>query len=188
MSFLDLFKAESYHLTLGAERVTVRSLDTGNYVTCRSEFVLDDDGTVGAVRVISASPNVDEAVVAGGSPNGGTGTRVNPFGHPRVVLDQFRAAETLIRHVIDAVRTRRRSSAYVVFVQLAASPEGGLSLVEERALVDSMEQATLGRVHIVPPSISVSNQDVDRVYADVRSGRLDASRTTEVIQRWEARD
>lgn len=145
----------------------MRSLDTGGYIKCRSEFLVDDEGEVAKIYVESSNVDIPE----GRASNEAT-QKVSPFGHPRVVMDQYRLAESFIKYLFDEIRSSWRTGAKRVFFELSYEPEGGISEIEKRALRDSLEHAGGRLVTLLRPSASVSDQDIDYAYDVLSSTRF----------------
>ena len=77
--------------------------------------------------------------------------RVAPFdSHPRVLVDDFEAAEILLKHAVRSVA----SNSFLMpraFVQVTKKLDGGVSAIEHRALQEICQQAGIGKVIFLGP-------------------------------------
>jgi actin-like ATPase involved in cell morphogenesis len=76
--------------------------------------------------------------------------RVNPFAHARVVIHEFEIAQALFRYVLQRVLPPRSLLRPHALIQPLRALQGGISDVEERALIEAIVAAGArsGSLHI----------------------------------------
>jgi len=78
----------------------------------------------------------------GAAASAASGTRINPFKHPRILISDFRVAEVLLMHAFKSVCPRSWLRPHPIAVCHVVEPlEGGLSEIEVRALMEMIEGA-----------------------------------------------
>jgi len=95
-------------------------------------------------------------------------TATDPFSTKRVVFADFLKAEALMRSMLEELEGKRRfPRSKNIAVQQVVYPDGGLSDIEKRALVDSCEHAGGKVVLVIEPGSHLSNKDVLRKLKDL---------------------
>ncbi len=101
-----------------------------------------DDSPVVALREPTNGPAVVAAIGRGAESLAGPDIRrVNPFSHERVVVHEFEIAQALFRYVLRRVLPPRSLLRPHAVIQPLRVLSGGISDVEERALVEAIVAA-----------------------------------------------
>jgi rod shape-determining protein MreB len=75
--------------------------------------------------------------------------RVYPFGHPRVIVHEFLVAEKLMKYAFHHVLSGPLIAlSPIAVVQVMSAPEGGLTDIENRALLEVCTVAGAREVHM----------------------------------------
>lgn len=108
------------YVRITRQQVFARNVNTGEQFSCRARVGID---TRGAIRSIGEPVAPDCAKT------------VDPFNHPRVVVDDYDTAEALLRFVCaKMMESARFATAPLVVVHADMALDGGLSSLEARAL------------------------------------------------------
>jgi len=93
---------------------------------------------------------------------------VNPFSHPRVLLDDFFVAEKLLQHTFHLLLGKKFiSPAPLVVIQPMEKIEGGLTMIERKAFTELALGAGAREVALYQGSeLLVSNFDFKKIKAD----------------------
>ncbi len=127
--------AGPYYVRIGRQRLSVRD--------AKSAATYDMTPVVG----VKGEPPV---IVSIGLPVAPDADRsINPFDHPRLVVSDYDAAEKVLAHAIREIAGAAwfRPSPVIV-VHPLDKLDGGLSPLEERALLELAESAGAGSAHI----------------------------------------
>ena len=126
-SIAALFAGGPYYVRISAERIAARDVRTGNSVECKAVLGLDAR---------------DEIVSVGEPVSPGAVRTVRPFDHPRIVVDDYVAAERVLQHVIRRLSgSRWLAASPVVLIHPDVELAGGLTPIEVRALRELAEGA-----------------------------------------------
>jgi len=93
---------------------------------------------------------------------------INPFSHPRALLNDFLVAEKLLQHAFHLLFCKKTlSPAPLVVMQPMEKIEGGLTMIERKAFTEMALGAGAREVALHQGSeLSVSNIDFKKVKAD----------------------
>ena len=109
--------------------------------------------------------------ISGDKRSGNSSTiKVNPFSHPRTVIHQFEYAELLIRFLVKRLVTGWWLSLKTAYFQLDYSPEGGLTDIEKRALVDSLVHSGFKNVYILKQNAAETK--ITELHQELREKRF----------------
>ena len=141
-----VFAGSPYYLRVNRERVVVRDVSTAKSVEVASKIGIDSSD-----NVLSVGDPVDPAA-----------TKVlNPFRHPRVLIDDFSGGERVVRFAFRRLSGRGAIlTAPNVIAHADFSLEGGLTQIEVRALREMLEGAGARKVHIWHGSRILSDDEV----------------------------
>ena len=93
------------------------------------------------------------------------GTKTNPFSHPRVLAHDFQALEKIFMHAfMEVLKTRRLRLTPIVVLQIDERLDGGLTLIESRALKEAAFNAGAYEVYIHGGSPLTNQQVKDGAY------------------------
>lgn len=125
----DLLAGGPYYVRLRRDRISVRDARNGRYF---------DDEPIAALG--PGDPPTIEAI--GSASRVSSGRVVNPFAHPRVLVDDFTIAEKVITYAIKAVSDGQLlAPSPIVVVHVTEELEGGLAPMEYRVLRELFESA-----------------------------------------------
>ena len=145
-----VFASGPYYIRINRERLSARDVDTGRVYEGKPCLEIDASNNVVSVGN-SVSP---------------VGNRiVNPFDHPRIVIDDFSAAEKVLGYAVrELTGTRYFMPSPVMVIHPDVELEGGISAVESRALLELAEScgARKARVHY---GHQLTDQDVKDIAA-----------------------
>lgn len=101
-------------------------------------------------------------------PSGSNIEVVNPFSHPRALLNDFFVAEKLVQHAFHSVLGKKFiSSAPAVVVHPMDKIEGGLTMIEKKAFRELAFGAGAREVELYQgPALSIMNFDFEQIKAD----------------------
>jgi rod shape-determining protein MreB len=93
---------------------------------------------------------------------------VNPFSHPRALLNDFFVAEKLLQHIFHLLLGKKITSpAPLVVIQPMEKIEGGLTMIERKAFTEMALGAGAREVALHQGSeLSVLNMDFKKIQAD----------------------
>ncbi len=137
-----------FYVRINRERIAVRNVSNGDFFECRPLLGLDSSNIVASIG-LPVSPDAVK--------------RINPFDHPRVLVDDFHVAEKILAYAIrqaSGMKYFRPSPVAVVHPDLDL--EGGLAPIEARALRELTESAGARRV-LVHYGRVLSDEDVKNV-------------------------
>ncbi len=123
-----------YYLRVSRDRVLARNVSTGHFVEVTPKIGVDNKYTIVSV----------------GDPVDPQATKVlRPFEHPRVLFNEFAAAEKILQFVIRELSPKKFfAPSNVVVVHPDSELEGGLTQIEARALREMVQGAGAREVHI----------------------------------------
>ena len=132
---LRAFSGGPFYIRISRDRIKVRDASGGGY--------FDDEPLVG---LSDDTPTIITAV--GG--NARTSAKwVNPFSHPRIIIDDFLIAEKLLMHSFRQVSGNRHIRvAPIAVMHVTEKLEGGLTRIESRALQELAMSAGARECHI----------------------------------------
>ncbi len=120
-----LFASGPYYVRVNRERLSARDVATGEEVECRTHISINDSKIVVSV----GDPISPEAT-----------NTLQPFDHPRILIEDYTAAEKIFMYVV------RKLSGYKYFMPspvMVVHPdlelEGGITQIELRALREIAE-------------------------------------------------
>lgn len=148
----------SYYVTAGKELLTVRNLDTNNWVSIHPEVGLDERDFLSQIVVLDSNFSVERKL------KGIMVRKVNTLNHPRTVLSDFEIFEMTLRWVIRSLKVNWWETSHLFFFNLNYEPEGGLADIEIRAIKDSMEHCGAKALHLLKPSTIISDEQVREFY------------------------
>jgi len=101
------------------------------------------------VATVETTESGKEQVTAIGVSSGLiSGERINPFDHPRLIINDFHLAEKIIHHAIRSLfNSSGLSLSPIVVIHVVEDLEGGITPVECRALQEAVEGAGARRVY-----------------------------------------
>lgn len=174
---LGAFLWDSYYIEAGKENFYIKCFESGQWIRCKSEFMIDEKQNICKIFIESGTIELNENRSIQVNTE-----RVNPFNHPRVVLHQFELAEQFIRCLIGKFKAGWWTSTRTFIFQLDYAPDGGFTDIELRAIRDSLEHSGAKEVYIIKPDISVSERKVDDLYQEISKQRF--SRKKKLNPEW----
>lgn len=123
-----------YYVRLNKRRIVGRNIATGAVFESSACVSID-----GSKTVVSIGEPIDSAATV----------TIWPFNHPRILIEDFTAAEEIFCYVVrelTSVRFIKPSPLMVVHPDLEL--EGGVSQIESRALLEIAEGCGARRVHV----------------------------------------
>lgn len=125
--FLGVIAAGPYYIRINRERISVRNVSSGDSFECRALVGIDS-----ANRVVSVGLPVSPDAVK----------QLNPFEHPRVLVDDFTIAEKVFAYAVRKVSGMSLlSPSPIVVVHPDLELDGGLAAIESRVLSELSEGA-----------------------------------------------
>jgi len=129
-----LIASGPYYVRLNRRRITVRNIATGAQFECTACLSINDSKTIVSVGE-PISPNATSTIW--------------PFKHPRILIEDFTAAEKLIRHALrQLTKARIIQPSPIVIVHPDLDLEGGITQIESRALMEIAEACGARKVHV----------------------------------------
>lgn len=123
-----------YYLRISRDRVLIRNVSTGEVVEVAPKLGLD-----GSDVVLSVGDPVSPGAVR----------TLNPFQHPRVLVNNFTGGEKIVQYAIRKLAgTRLIAPSPIVVVHPDVELEGGLTQIEARALREMVEGAGARKVYL----------------------------------------
>ena len=111
-----------YYVRISRKRLTVRDASSGRTFDDEPIFVTSNDQTPKIQGIGAASRNLQ-------------GLRVSPFLHPRIIIDNFVAAEKLLSLAFRSISIGKLFvTSPIVVIHVTEQLAGGLSNIERRAL------------------------------------------------------
>ncbi len=131
-----LFSGGPYYIRISRTRLNVRDASNG--------AVYDDE------PLVAISPGDRPTILAIGSAASGVSENcVNPFAHPRLVIDDFQVAEKLLLYAFKQLAPNRFLAASpIAVIHVIDEFEGGLGQIERRAMLELAEGAGARRAYL----------------------------------------
>lgn len=140
-----------YYVRINRERIAVRNVSSGESFECHALLGIDNSN-----RVVSVGYPVSQDAVR----------KVNPFDHPRVLVDDFLVAEKIFAHAIRELSGMTLfRPAPVVLVHPDIDLEGGLTSIEARVLRELAEGAGARKTFIHYGPV-LNDDDVKRIASE----------------------
>lgn len=156
------FFYDSFYIKAGKETFFIKSLTTGKWIHCKSEFELDKQYRVKKISGISSNL---KSINKSWNQNGDL--KINPFGHSRVIIHQFEALDIFTRTLVkELIPSFWRSSRTFIF-HLDYEPLDGLTDIELRVIRDYLEHCGAKEVYIINPKYSLSESKLDSLYHQI---------------------
>ncbi len=153
-----MFK-NTFYIKAGKEHFYIRSLKSKNWIRCNSTFEIDENLRIKKITGFeSSNSNVENKWTSSG-----TITR-NPFGHPRVVVNEFEYFMPFVKTLLKELRQNVFQKPHGIIFHIDYNPIGGLSDIEIREIRLFLEHLGAKAIYIVNPEKSVSVEDVENFY------------------------
>jgi rod shape-determining protein MreB len=150
-----LFGSPLLYVKIYRNRLVVRDVHAGIYYEDQPLVVLTEGDNPTILSI-------------GAQPQGVSPRVVNPFAHPRVIVDDFEIAEKVIRFAFKQVLGKRLviMTRPVVVMHPLVRLEGGLAGIERRALCELATSAGAGTVHVWEGRELSDDEIQQRIYLD----------------------
>lgn len=136
------------YIRVNRERIAIRNVSSGNVFECRPLLGIDSSNRVASVGY----PVSPDAV-----------RQINPFDHPRVLVDDFMIAEKIFAYAIREISGMTYfRPAPVVLVHPDIDLKGGLTPIEVRVLRELAENAGARKTFIHYGQV-LSDDDVRKI-------------------------
>lgn len=142
------------YLRLDRQRIFARNVGTGEQFACRAQLWVDAENSVRSI----------------GEPLALESTRViQPFDHPRVLIDDYDMAEKLVQFAISTLmQTQTFATSPDVVMHADLELEGGLSSIEARALHEMAIHAGARRI-LIHEGEALTDDTVNAMLAEIDS-------------------
>lgn len=157
----------SYYIKAGKENFYIKCFESEQWIRCKSEFEVDDNGRI--QKIYTSSSNLDQKE---NKPLQVATKRINPFNHPRTILHHYELAEQFIRYLIRKFTANWWTSTRTFIFQLDYAPEGGITDIELKAIRESLEHSGATEIFIIKPNISIPENKVDALYQKISQKRF----------------
>jgi len=130
------------YVQIWENRIKVTNINTGNIYDEKPLIAIETDEK-GNKKILEFGNNA-------ASQSGRQVEIINPFSHPRVLFSDFESGEKLLQHILFLLLGNKRlSSSPVVVIHPMEKIEGGLTMIEKRALSELGAGAGAGAREIV---------------------------------------
>lgn len=156
----------SFYIRAGKEQIYIKCFENDSWLRCSSSVGFDENNNVQRIKILAGSNRKQYSV----SKNPALKIQ-NPFDHPRLVYNQFENAKAVIQYLVNYLRRlppgNRWKMIKCIIFQLDYEPDGGISDIEKRMILDSLLNSRAVSAYVAKPSPIVSEGEIKQLYTAI---------------------